>query len=147
MQLGHYGNSNNRAAQRVAAKDELASDWLPRFPAGHPKCHGIFNFSPSLSLSLDSPLADLILSTVVPFFRAMPQSVSPATTTCVPPELFEAAGFGLGFEELAVLEVVLLGFGLDDDVLATGFDELGLLLVEVVFGFGLLTGSRSTGFS
>lgn len=88
------------------------------------------SFSPILSLSLLSPLIALILSTVVWFFRAMPHSVSPWTTTCVPPppeEGFfgvdfagEDEGAGLGLLEaeaaLAVLFLAVLLPEVDDFV-------------------------------
>ena len=119
---------------------------------------GIFSFRPSFRASLFSPLAALILSTVVPFFLARLNNVSPATTTWVPPpELLEAAGLGFGLAAGA-LAVLGFGFGLAEAVLEEGFELLpldfvaGLLEVMVGFGaglgFGLLSEDEdSDGFS
>ena len=91
--------------------------------------YGNLSFNPSFSLSLVSPLAAFNLATVVSFFRAMAQRLSPGTTTWMPPLLFLVAGFGFG------LLVVVLATGLEALVRGLVTDVLGLL--------GALTGAGS----
>ena len=87
--------------------------------------YGSLSLMPILSLSLLRPLAALSLSTVVLFLRAMPQSVSPLTTVCVPPLLLGAALAVV--EDLALLVLAVLFFVVEDETLGLGGVGLGVV--------------------
>ena len=95
---------------------------------------GIFSAAPSRMFVPDSPLADLIFSTVVPYFLARLQSESPDFTTCLllPPLLFLAVLppllLFLAVEPEEELEVDFLG-GVDETFFRPLDDELELVVV------------------